>query len=226
MLLCPARRRFVVRTVALLGCTDLIGGCAAAPAAVARPGAAPGAALDAAGVLDRIGWGATSSEYQRIRAAGTEDWIAGQLRPDAQAPMAPEIQAQIDAMSIERTPMPELVFALEAQRKDAEAMRDDAARKAALHDVQLELSRLGREASLRQLLRAVYSPKPLQEQMTWFWSNHFSVYQHKHMIGAMLGDYERRLRGHALGRFPRSAGPACAPPGDAGLPGQCAKRRA
>jgi uncharacterized protein (DUF1800 family) len=37
--------------------------------------------------------------------------------------------------------------------------------------------------------------------MTWFWANHFNVHQGKHMIRAMLGDYERQLRAHALGRF-------------------------
>ena len=29
------------------------------------------------------------------------------------------------------------------------------------------------------LLRAVYSPDQLQEEMTWFWMNHFSVFQLK-----------------------------------------------
>jgi uncharacterized protein (DUF1800 family) len=37
--------------------------------------------------------------------------------------------------------------------------------------------------------------------MTWFWVNHFNVHQHKHMIRAMIGDYEEQLRDHALGRF-------------------------
>jgi uncharacterized protein (DUF1800 family) len=70
-----------------------------------------------------------------------------------------------------------------------------------MHDYQQELNRLGREAVTRQLLRDLYSPKQLQEQLTWFWSNHFSVHQSKHMIRAMLGDYEQQLRAHALGRF-------------------------
>jgi uncharacterized protein (DUF1800 family) len=104
-------------------------------------------------------------------------------------------------MSIERTPLPELVYGLEAQRRSADAIADDAAKKAAQHDYQLELNRLAREAATRSLLRDLYSPKQLQEQMTWFWVNHFSVHQSKHMIRAMIGDYEEQLRDHALGRF-------------------------
>jgi uncharacterized protein (DUF1800 family) len=38
--------------------------------------------------------------------------------------------------------------------------------------------------------------------MTWFWLNHFSVFQNKANIRAMVGDYEdNAIRPHALGRF-------------------------
>ena len=42
----------------------------------------------------------------------------------------------------------------------------------------------------RHLLRALYSPDQLQEQMTWFWMNHFSVFQLKANLRVA-----RRLRG-------------------------------
>lgn len=157
--------------------------------------------LDPAGVLDRLSWGATASSYQQIRAQGTARWLAEQLQPDAQAPLPPAAQEQISAMTIEHASLAQLVYALEAQRKSAEEQTEEAVRKAALHDYQLEMSRLAREAACRELLRDLYSPKQLQEQMAWFWVNHFNVYQQKHMIRAMLADYESRLRAHALGSF-------------------------
>jgi uncharacterized protein (DUF1800 family) len=195
------RRRFLQQCTALAGGAALLGGCASAraPGAASAGGAAP--PLDPAGVLDRLSWGATASDFERIRSLGTVAWIDEQLRADPRAPLPEEVQAQIGAMSIERTPLAELIYSLESQRKGADAITDDAAKKAAQHDYQLEMNRLGREAAARQLLRALYSPKQLQEQMTWFWSNHFSVHQGKHMIRAMLGDYETGLRNHALGRF-------------------------
>jgi uncharacterized protein (DUF1800 family) len=198
----PIRRRFLCAAAALGG-TPLLGACASARPA--PPGAAPSAPppgdLDAAGVLDRLSWGASSSDFEELRRVGSAAWIEGQLQPDRDAPLPGPVAAQVAAMSIERSALPELVFGLEAQRKAAEALPDEEARKAAQHDYQLELNRLAREAATRQLLRNVYSPKQLQEQLTWFWVNHFNVHQHKHMIRAMLGDYEQQLRNQSLGRF-------------------------
>jgi uncharacterized protein (DUF1800 family) len=186
--------------------TTLLAACAGGPGARAAatgddPPPAARAGLDPAGVLDRIAWGATPSDFEAVRQLGAARWIEDQLRAGEPALLPPAIQSQIDAMSIERTPMPELVFALERQRRSADALEDDVARKAAQHDFQLELNRLGREAADRELLRALYSPRQLQEQMTWFWLNHFSVHQAKHLIRAMTGDYAQRLRAHSLGRF-------------------------
>ena len=38
-------------------------------------------------------------------------------------------------------------------------------------------NKLAYEAVRRELLRAIYSPSQLQEQMVWFWLNHFSVHR-------------------------------------------------
>jgi uncharacterized protein (DUF1800 family) len=194
---------------ALLCAAALLTACAGGPAAAPPAGAAPaGAAPALAGamgdpvlLLDRLTWGANSTDYEQMRAAGTQAWLEAQLRPDPAAPLPPAIADQVAAMSITRQRLPELVYALEVQRKAADALPDEAARKAAQHDYQLELNRLGREAAVRELLRDLYSPKQLQEQMTWFWVNHFNVHQQKHLIRAMAGDYEDGLRAHALGRF-------------------------
>jgi uncharacterized protein (DUF1800 family) len=176
-------------------------GAPAGTVAAPGSGATPVRPLDPAGVLDRVSWGATASDFERLRALGIQRWIDEQLRPDERVPLPAATAAQISAMTIEQTPLPQLVFALEAQRKSADAIADDVAKKAAQHDYQLELNRLAREAATRSLLRDLYSPKQLQEQMTWFWFNHFNVHQQKHMIRAMVGDYEEQLRAHALGRF-------------------------
>jgi uncharacterized protein (DUF1800 family) len=63
-------------------------------------------------------------------------------------------------------------------------------------------NKLAHEAVRRQLLRAAYSPNQLQEQMIWFWLNHFSVHQDKGHLRWLIGDYEERaIRPHALGHF-------------------------
>ncbi len=59
-----------------------------------------------------------------------------------------------------------------------------------------------RQTQSRALLRALYAPEQLREQMSWFWFNHFNVYEQKSEIRLLLADYEdHALRPHALGRF-------------------------
>ena len=48
----------------------------------------------------------------------------------------------------------------------------------------------------------MYSPAQLQEQMTWFWMNHFNVHMYKANVRILVGDYEEvAVRPYALGRF-------------------------
>ena len=46
-----------------------------------------------------------------------------------------------------------------------------------------------------------YLRRQLREQMTWFWMNHFTVFQGKANVRWTLAEYEDTLRAHALGRF-------------------------
>jgi len=111
-------------------------------------------------------------------------------------------QAQIDALTLSRQSFTTLMFDLEQQRRAADALKNDDEKRAAQQAYQQELTRLAREAASRHILRALYSPRQVQEQMTWFWLNHFSVFQNKANIRAMVGDYEdTAIRPHALGRF-------------------------
>ncbi len=173
-----------------------------------QPEAAPLRALEGAAVdplaqwrwLDRVTWGGSASSQAELARVGLAAWMGRQLRPQAQ-PLPVAAQAQIDAMEISRTPLPELARSLEARRRAADALPDEDAKKAARRDYQRALDRLAREAQQRFVLRALYSPNQLQEQMTWFWMNHFNIDLRKGNIRALVGDYEQTIRAHALGRF-------------------------
>ena len=87
-------------------------------------------------------------------------------------------------------------------------------------------NKLAYEAIRRDLLRAVYSPAQLQEQMVWFWLNHFSVFQYKANLRWLVG----RLRGArdstaCLRAFQRSRDGEFGASGDAAVSGQQSKRR-
>jgi uncharacterized protein (DUF1800 family) len=174
-----------------------------------RPDAPPLTALDHAADtpamqlqwLDRVTWGANAGSQAELAKTGLARWMGRQLKPQPQA-LPPAAQAQIDAMTISRTPVDQLAIGLEAQRKAADALPDEEQKKAARQAYQQALTRLAREAQQRFVLRALYSPNQLQEQMTWFWMNHFNVNLRKDNIRALVGDYEENaIRPHALGRF-------------------------
>jgi uncharacterized protein (DUF1800 family) len=153
-------------------------------------------------LLNRLTWGQTASAQAQMAAMGPRRWLERQLHPDGDEALAPEIEAQIDALPIAHTPMAQLVSDMEARSKAANQTPDPDQKKAAQQAYGQAMNDLNRQAAARSLLRDLYSPDQLKEQMTWFWMNHFNVYAPKRDIRAMVGDYEdRAVRPRALGRF-------------------------
>ena len=182
-------------------------GCAAPPATKHDSSPAPVSVTPSAAQgdsykwLNRLTWGATSSLMESQGRKNFDAYLAQQLHPpSAQLPDA--IQSQIQAMTISQRPLVALVQDLERRRKEADAVVNNDDKKAAQQSYQQELNRLAKEAATRHMLRSLYSPNQLQEQMSWFWLNHFNVAQSKHNLRAMVGDYEESaIRPHALGKF-------------------------
>ena len=153
--------------------------------------------------LDRVTWGATAQSEAELAQRGLAPWLRAQLHPGPKDDVLPAAaQAQIDAMTISRTPVAQLIVALDAQRKAADAMPDENQAKTARQAYREELTRLSLEAQQRFMLRALYSPSQLREQMTWFWMNHFNINGRKENLRGLVGDYEEQaIRPHALGKF-------------------------
>jgi uncharacterized protein (DUF1800 family) len=151
-------------------------------------------------LLNRITWGANASSAAQLATLGADKYLHQQLISTRQTQLPVDIQSQIDAMTISQQPLTQLIFTLEAQRDAAAKMKgtDDTLRKA----YQQELTRLAREAASRSLLRSIYSPNQLFEQMNNFWMNHFNISSRKENLRAMLGDFEEHaIRPYALGNF-------------------------
>jgi uncharacterized protein (DUF1800 family) len=151
--------------------------------------------------FNRLSWGATASQMDANAALSPDAYLAAQLRPEP-AVLPQRVAGQIAAMTISQRTLVQLVQDMEQRRKDADAVVDNDQKKAAQQAYQQEINRLAREAATRHLLRGLYSANQVQEQMTWFWLNHFNVHQAKSNLRAMVGDYEdSAIRPHALGRF-------------------------
>jgi uncharacterized protein (DUF1800 family) len=196
-------RRFLPFTLSLLAaCASAPG---PAPEPYVRPAPEPIAWPDDSRavqlqVLNRVAWGAHRSSAAEIARQGSGRWLDAQLHPSP-APLPAEMQARIDAMTITQRPLAEVGAELEKRRR---ALRSAAPeeRKQQLKVVNEELQSLARETQARMLLRAIYSPNQLEEHLSWFWLNHFNVFQYKGPLRALVADYEERaIRPHALGRF-------------------------
>jgi len=153
-------------------------------------------------LVNRITWGATPSSVAQMQRLGASRWLDRQLHPADSDDLPPAIRSQIAAMPGLNTPVATLVVDMDAQNKAANQLTDPDQKKTAQQAYQQAMTNLGREAGARSLLRDIYSSDQLQEQMTWFWFNHFNVHMYKADIRAMVGDYEdQAIRPHALGRF-------------------------
>ena len=173
-------------------------GCASTPAKDS-----PSSSGDAADIalLNRVSWGVDSATLREYSRQPRRDYLQAQLHPLASAPLPASVQAQIDALGLNRQAMPAWVDEMEQRRKAADAITADDAKKTAQQAYQQDMNHLARDASVRSLLLALYSPNQLQEQLTWFWFNHFNVHQYKRDLRVMVGDYENMLRARALGKF-------------------------
>ncbi len=171
--------------------------CAAAPDNSPGPRDAEARARDAA-LVNRITWGATPAELARLHELGTARYLQAQLHPDPRARLPVAVQQRIDALSISRQSADDALAQQRAMRKDA----DPESRQQAQRDARAISRQRADDTASRAFYRALYSPNQLQEQMTWFWMNHFNVYAAKNDIGTYIDQYEERaIRPRALGKF-------------------------
>ncbi len=151
--------------------------------------------------LNRITYGVNSATVSAYEAAGRQRYLDVQLRgKDDALPSA--VQRDIDALGISQASLPQLLQAAEAEHRRIESLPDGDDKARAKQAQQQAQERAAYEASKRHLLRAIYSPAQLKEQMVWFWLNHFNVFRHKANLRWMVGDFEEQaIRPHALGNF-------------------------
>jgi uncharacterized protein (DUF1800 family) len=151
--------------------------------------------------LERVSFGLDSVSVTEYRRLGRTHYLEHELHPqDARLP-AP-IAAEIAALEITHLDPVHTLADVNAQYKVINAMADGPDKEAARKTLNDHGNKLAYEAVRRDLLRAVYSPAQLQEEMEWFWLNHFSVFQGKANLRWLVGDYEERaIRPHVFGRF-------------------------
>ena len=151
--------------------------------------------------LDRATFGLDSASVEDYRRLGRVKFLERQLQP-LQLTMQPAIAAQIAALEVTHTEPLRVLADVNAQNKTINAMPDGPDKEQARKTLNDRGNKLAYETVRRDLLRAVYSPSQLQQQMVWFWLNHFSVFQYKANLRWLIGDYEEQaIRPHVFGHF-------------------------
>ncbi|MGZ3184600.1 MAG: DUF1800 domain-containing protein [Telluria sp.] len=147
-------------------------------------------------VLNRIAYGPAPGDIERVNAMGVRPYIEAQLQPERIAfPAA--LGAQLAALEEPGLPAGTAVERYQKLRKESKEEGDkgkeerrQGARKAAY------------ETDAARLLRAVESPRQLEEVMVDFWYNHFNVFINKGLDRALVASYERdAIRPYAMGNF-------------------------
>jgi uncharacterized protein (DUF1800 family) len=166
--------------------------------------------------LNRLTFGARPGDAEKVRAMGVDAWIDAQLRPDridnsgADALMSKYAVFNMKTPDIIREY--NIVQQLKRQVKKADAgdstmdKKDTRAEilagKPQLADAARKAQQFVGEIQSAQLARAVVSDRQLDEVMTEFWENHFSVFAGKGQTRLYLAQYDRDvIRPHVLGKF-------------------------
>ena len=192
----PALQLGLLRAVLVAGAAIALGGCAGS----ATRGEF---AVSRADVLwlNRITYGIDSQTLTDFERRGRAGFLDSQLS-GRDAPLAPEIASQINLLDVVHADAAQLLAATNAEYKRINELPDGPEKEQARKTLNERGNAFAYQAARRDVLRAIYSPAQLQEQLTWFWLNHFNVAQPKGSIRWLIGDYEERaIRPHVLGRF-------------------------
>jgi uncharacterized protein (DUF1800 family) len=153
--------------------------------------------LKALHVLNRLGFGPRPGDIEKVNAMGIDAYIKQQLSPDSIGE-PPSLTDKLNAMSTLHMRPPELFD----QYGDKPKVKGQRLSPEEVKSIHKKGQIIINETSEARLLRAIESPKQLQEVMVDFWFNHFNVYSRKNLDRIWTGAYENQaIRPFALGRF-------------------------
>lgn len=171
--------------------------CASLSALPGLPAAAPLAPeQQAVHVLNRLAFGPRPGDVERVTQLGVQRWIDEQLQPEA-IPLPAPLTARLASLdTVTRSAGASLAEYLELRKQVRDEDEGAKQRRRELD------ARVAREAAEARLLRAIDSPRQLEEVMVDFWYNHFNVFAGKGIDRALITSYENdAIRPYALGPF-------------------------
>ena len=147
-------------------------------------------------LLERASFGPRPGELEALARQGAEAWVSEQLA--SLSPGDDELEERLAGFESLGAAGWQDLMEMELPAPDRRDRRSAERRKA----VARRSREITRELAGARLVRAVHGRWGLREVLLDFWSNHFSVFGRKNLVGALLPHYEREvLLPHVLGRF-------------------------
>jgi len=181
-------------------------------AAFSVPSVAPNDDNAITHALNRLAFGPTPQDIERVKRIGLSAWIEQQLQPQRIDNGKLEARlARLDTLDLDAKTIAEEYIrpAREERRRRQQQNADGANAQPEMMtgpDAMPESIQRGRqvfsELTEAKLLRAVYSERQLEEVLVDFWFNHFNVFGRKGQTEIYIGEYERDvIRPRVLGNF-------------------------
>jgi uncharacterized protein (DUF1800 family) len=151
-------------------------------------------------VLNRLAYGPRPGDIERVRQAGVQAYIEEQLNPP---PLPLALAQRLDQLATLKMSAGESL----ARFQEARAMGQEMARNGQQGGGREAVAQMASEAAEARLLRAIESPRQLEEVMVDFWYNHFNVFAGKGQDRALVASYERdAIRPYVFGSFRQMLG--------------------
>ncbi len=182
-------------------------------------------------VLNRLGFGAKSGDFERVKSIGIKRYIEQQLNPYSSKVDNSLIASKLKNYEIlnmdtsdifTKYPNPRALLrmlsgnrrrnqqnnpAMDAEKSQADQRAERRERRQKLQKIYREYNlkpanQIMQQVQSARILRAAYSERQLEEAMVDFWANHFNVYSRKAATRWYIPSYERDvIRKNALGNF-------------------------
>ncbi|NEX61062.1 DUF1800 domain-containing protein [Noviherbaspirillum sp. 17J57-3] len=147
-------------------------------------------------VLNRLGYGPRPGDVEAVKRMGIERYIESQLQPAA-IPLPAALQDRLASLPVQQQSVGDTLAQYLSNRRASAKGDEDAKEKQRLTARNIVL-----QTSEARLLRAIESPRQLEEVMVDFWFNHFNVFIGKGLDNALVASYERdAIRPHVFGNF-------------------------
>ena len=149
--------------------------------------------------LNRATFGIDAATLARYQRLGREKFLDEQLHPPVADPE--RLATEVAAIPMVQQRAADHIRSNRVEQQRINSLVSEEEKQQARTALNQAGNQVVYETMKRHLMRALESPWQLREQMTWFWMNHFSVFQGKGNIRWTLADYEESIRAHALGKF-------------------------